>query len=109
MGGYGAIKLALQHPDVFASANGHSGAYGFAHGAWRDQQAEFTRIIGPNAIGGKDDVAVPVESLLPQLALPTESHALLLSDVGHLGYFEEPDLTRRAVVDFAGRVYEPKE
>lgn len=56
MGGYGAIKLALQHPDSFVSTNGHSGAYGFAHGAWRDQQAEFTRIIGPNSLGGKDDV-----------------------------------------------------
>ncbi|WP_375433939.1 alpha/beta fold hydrolase [uncultured Hymenobacter sp.] len=56
-------------------------------------------------IGGKDDVAVTVESLLPQLALPAESYALLLSDVGHLGYFEAPEQTRQAVVDFASRVY----
>ncbi|MBG8552984.1 alpha/beta fold hydrolase [Hymenobacter guriensis] len=56
-------------------------------------------------IAGKDDVAVPVESLLPQLALPAQSHALLLDNVGHLGYFEEPELTRRAVVDFAGLVF----
>ena len=56
-------------------------------------------------IGGQDDVAVPVESLLPQLALPPESYALLLSGVGHLGYFEEPELTRRAVVNFANRVF----
>jgi len=27
MGGYGAIKLALKHPDLFCSAVGHSGAY----------------------------------------------------------------------------------
>lgn len=27
MGGYGAIKLALKHPEVFCSAVGHSGAY----------------------------------------------------------------------------------
>lgn len=56
MGGYGAIKLALQHPDLFASANGHSGAYGFAHGEWREAEAEFRRITGPNPMGGKDDV-----------------------------------------------------
>ncbi len=54
---------------------------------------------------GKEDVAVPVESMLPQLALPAQSHVLLLSNVGHLGYFEEPDLTRRAVVDFARLVF----
>ncbi|UYZ58808.1 alpha/beta fold hydrolase [Hymenobacter latericus] len=56
-------------------------------------------------IVGKEDVAVTVESVLPQLALPAESYSLLLSDVGHLGYFERPDETRRAVLDFAGRVY----
>jgi putative tributyrin esterase len=32
MGGYGAIMLALRHPDVFAAAVGHAGAYFFAHG-----------------------------------------------------------------------------
>lgn len=56
-------------------------------------------------IVGKDDVAVSMDSILPQLALPPQSHALLLHDVGHLGYFEEPDLTRRAVLDFAGSVF----
>ena len=56
-------------------------------------------------LAGKADVAVSVGSLLPQLALPAQTHALLLSDVGHLGYFEAPELTRRAVVDFAGTVF----
>ncbi|UYZ62779.1 alpha/beta fold hydrolase [Hymenobacter weizhouensis] len=56
-------------------------------------------------IVGKEDIAVSVESILPQLALPAQSHALLLSDVGHLGYFEEADLTRQAVIDFAGMVF----
>ncbi|MCC2548908.1 alpha/beta hydrolase [Hymenobacter sp. BT175] len=54
---------------------------------------------------GKDDVAVPVESLLTQLTLPDQSHVLLLSNVGHLGYFEAPELTCRAVVDFARLVF----
>jgi len=56
-------------------------------------------------IGGKDDAAVTIESLLPQLALPAQSHALLLSNVGHLGYLEAPELTRQAVVDFAAAVF----
>ncbi|TGD81466.1 alpha/beta fold hydrolase [Hymenobacter wooponensis] len=55
-------------------------------------------------IGGKDDVAVSVESLLPQLALPAQSHALLLADVGHLGYLEKPEITRQAVLNFAEQV-----
>lgn len=58
-------------------------------------------------IVGKEDVAVSVESTLPQLALPAQSYALLLSDVGHLGYFEEPERTRRAVVGFADTVFQP--
>jgi pimeloyl-ACP methyl ester carboxylesterase len=56
-------------------------------------------------IGGKDDVAVSIESLLPQLALPAQSHALLLANVGHLGYLEKPEVTRQAVLSFAEQVF----
>ena len=56
MGGYGALKLALQHPDLFGSANGHSGAYGFGHAQWRTEESEFTRIIGPQPSGGPLDL-----------------------------------------------------
>lgn len=46
MGGYGALRTALAHPDLFVSANSHSGACY----AWRPldhhQVAEFTRIFG---------------------------------------------------------------
>jgi len=55
MGGYGAIKLALKYPELFVSANGHSGAYGFSHGQWREDEPEFARIVGPDAIGGPND------------------------------------------------------
>ena len=54
---------------------------------------------------GKADVAVPLDSLLPQLTLPAESYVLILDNVGHVGFFEQPDATRRAVLDFAGRVF----
>ena len=56
-------------------------------------------------IGGHEDVAVPLETLLPQLALPAQCRALLLRNVGHLGFFEEPELTRQAVVEFAAGVF----
>ncbi|MFD2787658.1 alpha/beta fold hydrolase [Hymenobacter rubripertinctus] len=55
-------------------------------------------------IGGHDDPAVPLDTLLPQLALPAQSHALLLRGVGHLGFIEAPELTRRAVLDFCAAV-----
>ena len=32
MGGYGAVKLGLKHPELFASVNSHSGALGFLRG-----------------------------------------------------------------------------
>jgi len=34
MGGYGALMLALKHPDVFAAVSGHSGSY--YNGLWRE-------------------------------------------------------------------------
>jgi S-formylglutathione hydrolase FrmB len=34
MGGYGALKLALQHPDLFVSAASHSGAVRFTREDW---------------------------------------------------------------------------
>jgi pimeloyl-ACP methyl ester carboxylesterase len=54
---------------------------------------------------GKEDVAVSLESILPQLALPRQSHSLILDEVGHLGYFERPAETRRAVLAFAEAVF----
>ena len=56
MGGYGAIKLALKFPDLFVAANGHSGAYGFGHAQWRNDEPEFQRIIGPEPVGGPHDL-----------------------------------------------------
>jgi putative tributyrin esterase len=82
MGGYGAIKLGLKHPDLFVSANGHSGAYGFAHGEWRSEEAEFQRITGPNPIGGPDDVyalaAYADRAKLPALRLDCGTSDFLL-------------------------------
>jgi S-formylglutathione hydrolase FrmB len=51
MGGYGAIKLALQYPELFVSAHGHSGTYDFGHG-FRDEEREAQLILGDYVQGG---------------------------------------------------------
>lgn len=56
MGGYGAIKLALQYPHLFASAHSHSGALNFGHG-FRDQEKEAQLILGDYVMGdGPNDL-----------------------------------------------------
>jgi len=73
MGGYGAIKLALKYPELFASANGHSGAYGFGHGDWRGDEPEFARILGSPADGGSNDcyaLAQKFSSATNRLGMP---------------------------------------
>ena len=59
MGGYGALKLALKHPDLFRAAASHAGAVDFASGApWRDDavRREFAPIFGQRVRGGPEDL-----------------------------------------------------
>ena len=65
MGGYGAIKLAMKFPELFVSANGHSGAYAFGHAPNYTKNAEFTRIIGPQPSGGPQDLWKIAAELAP--------------------------------------------
>jgi S-formylglutathione hydrolase FrmB len=68
MGGYGAAKLALKYPDLFCSAVSHSGALGFAHKPFRDEDPrtpEFRRIVGNDPAGGPDDLFALASRLLP--------------------------------------------
>jgi putative tributyrin esterase len=65
MGGYGAVKIGLKHPDMFASVTSHSGALGFVHdgvGA-RELSPEFSRIFGESHSGGPDDPFSIVEKM----------------------------------------------
>jgi len=59
MGGYGAIKLALKYPEMFGSANAHSGAFGILRQNVAQQaraiNPEFERIFGGNPEDGPDD------------------------------------------------------
>lgn len=71
MGGYGALKFALAYPDRFASAVSMSGAVGWGHSAMgRDGEPlseEWKRLLGPNHIGGPNDLYSLVQSVDPAL------------------------------------------
>ena len=61
MGGYGALRLALGHPQVFSVATSHSGAV--MHGSRNNprvggalQDSEFHRIFGEAPVGTDHDV-----------------------------------------------------
>jgi S-formylglutathione hydrolase FrmB len=57
MGGYGAVKVGLKHPDVFGSINSHSGALGMLHNINEAKKLspEFERIFGPAPKDGPED------------------------------------------------------
>lgn len=59
-------------------------------------------------IVGKEDAAVPLATALEQVALPPVSIALFLERVGHVGFFERPQATQRAVLDFVGGIFNGK-
>ncbi len=66
MGGYGAIKLALKHPEMFASVTSHSGAPGFCRIDLKkaaELSPEFPRIFGPSPRGGPEDPFAIVERI----------------------------------------------
>lgn len=87
MGGYGALRLALSHPDRFCSAVSHSGAVAFGHKAqnWDDSRAaEFKRLLGPDPVGGTNDLFALTEkidrTLLPALRIDCGVDDFLIED-----------------------------
>ena len=61
MGGYGAMRAALAHPDRFASAHSHSGAVSidrFVPGSAtpRPPSDEIRRVFGPDPVGSDHDL-----------------------------------------------------
>lgn len=69
MGGYGAVRLALDRPDLFRSATALSAALGFGHfspGSGDDDWSrEFRRVTGSDPEGGPNDLFAKLETLLP--------------------------------------------
>jgi S-formylglutathione hydrolase FrmB len=89
MGGYGALRTALAHPDRFASANSHSGAllYGARNGPREPSPltpTEQRHLFGPAPAGSDHDLlalarrATASGRPVPQLLLDcgTEDHLL---------------------------------
>ena len=61
MGGYGALRLALERPDLFKAAVSHSGAVGMGRyfptpGDGSKWEAEFIRVFGKVEKGGRNDL-----------------------------------------------------
>ncbi len=52
-------------------------------------------------IGGKQDIVVPLDTLLPQLSLPKHCQSLILDNVGHTGFIEAKDETLSMLFNFA--------
>jgi S-formylglutathione hydrolase FrmB len=79
MGGYGAAKLALTHPELFVSGHSLSGAVGFGHKEeylQDDRSAEFVRILGKSPKGGPNDLYALAANL------PKEKRPKLRIDCG---------------------------
>jgi len=71
MGGYGALRLALSRPDLFISANSHSGALEAGRGV-REQESfgEFLRVFGKTPLGSQHDLQALALSAQSKSALP---------------------------------------
>jgi S-formylglutathione hydrolase FrmB len=87
MGGYGALRLGLSHPDLYCAAVSHSGALNFGHQVIygehvRPMAPEFARILGENPTGGPNDLYALAEKsdrgALPTLRIDcgTEDHLI---------------------------------
>jgi len=65
MGGYGALKLALKHPNLFCAAVSHSGALAFASRKFSPEEAwdrEWIPVFGENPKGGTEDLFALAQS-----------------------------------------------
>ncbi len=67
MGGYGAMKIALRRPGMFASVAAFAGAYEFGH-TLRHDTPEFRRILGDRMAGGPDDLFSVADRCPPRKA-----------------------------------------
>ncbi|MEJ2594180.1 MAG: alpha/beta hydrolase [bacterium] len=52
---------------------------------------------------GKKDEKIPLEKIMDQLPLPANSEALIIDNIGHMGFLESRDLTLKALEHFVER------
>lgn len=89
MGGYGALRLALGYPDLFASANSHSGAVLAGTQKWekhdRLDPTEFRRVFGRTPAGSEHDLLMLAKRCktvgrMPKLRIDCGTEDFLLQD-----------------------------
>lgn len=80
MGGYGALKMALAHPDLFVSAASVSGALRFPREGWDDGPKVFGKDPASNLLRQQNDVLELADAL--QRARPRWSGPALYLDCG---------------------------
>lgn len=104
MGGYGAVKLALKHPELFCAAVSHSGALRnldeMLPSAENDEWTrEFRPLFGEHMTGGPDDVYALAERAH---RLPPERWPALRLDCGTEDFLLEPNRRFHAHLDMLG-------
>lgn len=52
---------------------------------------------------GKQDSRIPMETIIPQLQLPSNCEALIMDKVGHMGFIEAKEKTYLSIEDFLER------
>jgi S-formylglutathione hydrolase FrmB len=71
MGGYGALKTALKHPEIYSAAVAHSGVHGIAQMSLEphlNSNEEYALHFGVAPIGGDDDVFALLEKTTAESA-----------------------------------------
>jgi len=73
----------------------------------RNREGHFNTLKKLNVpvyfIIGKQDSRIPLASIIPQLELPSNSEALIIDNVGHMGFIEAKGKTLLALEHFAER------
>ena len=103
MGGYGALKLALAHPDLFVAAGSLSGALRFPREAWEEGAKVFG--TGPSAgpLRSRNDVLDLALAL--QRAQPPQAGPALYLDCGIEDFLYESNRRARAFFREVGVPY----
>ena len=107
MGGYGAAKLGLKHPDLFCSVNSHSGALnGPLYSEAKTVELmnpEFLAMFGKDYVGGPDDPHALAKKC------PAQKRPAMLVDCGTEDFLLEENRAFRRTLQAIGYPHEYQE
>lgn len=105
MGGYGALRLALGRPDLFISANSHSGAVLHGGKTWdKPEHREMRQIFGRHPAGSDHDLLALARRARRSKRLPA-----LMLDCGVEDFLYEDNRAFHASLDKLGVAHEYRE